>query len=50
MLRGERNKKTNNLVRVKRILNVEKISPVLFGGDGKLVSVVLKAVYTKFGL
>ena len=50
MLRGERNKKTNNLVRVKRILNVEKISPVLFGGDVNLVSVVLKAVYTKFGL
>ena len=48
---GEQNKKTNNLVRVKRILNVEKISPLLFGADVKLVSVVLKAaVYTKFGL
>ena len=51
MLPGEQNKKTNNLVRVKRILNVEKISPLLFGADVKLVSVVLKAaVYTKFGL
>ena len=52
MLPGEQNKKTNNLVRVKRILNVEKISPLLYGDDVKLVSVVLKAaaVYTKFGL
>lgn len=47
MLLGEQNKKKNNIVRVKGILNVEKI-PHIFGkvkSDSSRYNVVLNAVY-----